>query len=356
MPLIALSSDWHLHSYQGPMVRTLPDGTNSRLSDILACAEWMTKTAEERGAVAFLHGGDLTHNRKSMANEAWARVAQFMRRMGERIPTFVLEGNHDLSASGDGTSTVGALDGFVTSVPGVRTTVVGRTKVGWLPYCEDPKQVRAAAEKLSRAGAQVLVAHLGLGDPRFADCVPVDYETPGKITVDDLLPDRFKQVFLGHYHTAQELLPNVRYMGSPLQLSFKEAGKAKGFWLYDTDSDEEPEFVENIASPQFHIMSGAEAVAKLAHGEVAKSDFLWVKDATREDAAALSEASGSADMPALRVDRAPVKRDITVRVDPSSPVADQVAQYVRQAAPDESEAERAAIAALGEQLLKETQG
>lgn len=355
MSKIAFSGDWHFHSYQGPLVRVEADGTNRRLTDILECAEWMVTDSIARGAVAFLHGGDLTHNRRSMANEAWTRVAQFMRSMGQRIPTYVLEGNHDLSASGDGTSTVAALDGFVHAVPEVCSTSVGKLKVGWLPYCEDRDQVRAAADMLARKGCRILIAHLGLGDPKFADCVPVDYETPGRIELRDLFPDRFEQVFLSHYHTAHEIIPNVRYVGSPLQLSFKEAGKAKGYWIWDTDGGE-AEFIENTASPQFHVMDEAEALAKLAHGEVPKQDFVWVKDAGPELARACQEMRGDPAAPMLRVDRAIVQRDIAVRVDPTGPMADQLDQYVRHVAPDTGAEDRAALVAAGAELMKQTEG
>lgn len=355
MTKFALSSDWHLHSYQGPRVRTRADGTNGRLMDILECGEDMIGKAEKRGCTAFLHGGDLTHNRKQMANEAWARVAQFMRKMSQRIPTWVLEGNHDMSASGDGTSTVGALDGFITAVAAPRVTTIGNCKVGWIPYAEDPEQVREFADTLSRKGARILIAHLGLGDPRFAKCVPIDYETPGRIQVTDLFPDRFEQVFLGHYHTAHEILPNVRYMGSPLQLDFKERGEVKGFWTFDTDTGE-VEFVENTDSPKFHEMTANQAIAQLAHGEIPKTDFVWVRDAQRGDAEALRQVSREADMPMLRVDSAPQDRDIAVRVDPESPLVQQLDQYTRHVAPKEQEEERVALIGVGQQLLTAAAG
>ena len=352
---IAFSGDWHLHSYTGDMVRTLPDGSNSRLQDIISCATWMVEDAKARGCRAFLHGGDLMHSRKSMANEAWSRVAQFMRWMGQQIPTYVLNGNHDLSASGDGTSTVGALDGFFTAVPDVCTTEVGKLKVGWIPYAEDPAQVRQAADLLSRSGCGILIAHLGLGDPRFADCVPVDYETPGRVCVADLYPERFEQVFLSHYHCSHELGPNTRYVGSPLQLSFKEAGHAKGYWVWD-DATNAVEFIENTTSPRFRIVDTPADAAKLAHGEVAATDFVWVKNATPDTVEALAAVRADPAMPLMRVDRAPVQRDVTVRVDTASPVRDQLDQYVRHMAPDLTDQQRAARAVLGERLLLKSKG
>ena len=352
---IAFSSDWHMTSATGDMARTRADGSNSRLCDILECAEWMVTDALSRGCEAFLHGGDLVHSRRNQTTEALARIGPFMRRMGERIPTTVLMGNHDMSASGDGSSVVGAFDGFFTAATEVCTTMVGRTKVGWLPYCEDPAQVRQATDLLSRSKCDILVAHLGLGDPKFADIGPVDYETPGTICLDDLHPDRFRQVWIGHYHMGVELTSTVRYMGSPLQLSFKEAGHAKGYWVWN-DTTNEVEWVENTASPQFRIMDEAEAVAKLAHGEVAATDFVWVKNATPDTVEALAAVRTDPAMPLMRIDRAPVQRDVTVRVDTASPVRDQLDQYVRHMAPDLTDQQRAARAVLGERLLLKSKG
>lgn len=348
----AVSSDWHLHNYSGAQVRVLPDGTNSRLKDILDCCDWMVDQAVERGCTAFLHGGDVTHNRKVLHISAWARATAAFRRWGERIPFYVNEGNHDEDQSGDGTSTVGALAGIVA---GAYTTPVvahvGRVPVGWLPYLEDPAVVRAETARLAKRGARVLVAHLGIGDPRHADCLPIDYETPGRISVADLNPELFDQVFLGHYHTAQDLAPNVRYVGSPLQLSFKEAGITKGFWTYDTDTGE-VEFVENTASPQFHVLTETYTAADLAH--LPGRDHVWVKNANPDVAAAAAEASAGREVP-IRVERAPVVTAGQARLSPEARTErETLAEYVRIASPQTEEGEAQALVGLGAQLLDET--
>ncbi len=350
---IALSSDWHLHNYSGAQVRILKDGTNSRLKDILDCCDWMVDEAVDRGCTAFLHGGDVTHNRKVLHISAWARACAAFRRWGERIPFHVNEGNHDEDQSGDGTSTVGALAGVVAGAyTSARTSRVGSLKVGWLPYVEDPAEVREQTARLAKEGARVLVAHLGIGDPRHADCLPIDYETPGRISVADLNPELFDQVFLGHYHTPQDLAPNVRYIGSPLQLSFKEAGITKGFWTYDTETGE-VEFVENTASPRFHILPENEAVALLAHGEIPGRDHVWVKNAS-PDVAAACAAMGDREVP-IRVERAPVVTAGQARLSPEARTErETLAEYVRIASPETGEGEAHALVEAGAKLMDET--
>ncbi len=282
-----------------------------------------------------------------MANEAWARVAQFMRRMNERIPTYVLEGNHDMSASGDGTSTVMALDGLVHAVTKPQVIKIGRYKVGWLPYVEDPEQVRTIIKAMKADGARSIIGHLGIGDPKLSKCLPTDYETPGRINVSDLSSEDFDQVFLSHYHTPQDLAPNARYLGSPLQLSYKEANEVKGFWIHDTDTNE-VEWVENTDSPRFHKLTENAAVAQLAHGEIPDRDFIWITDATREGV----EDFRKIDRPTpLRIDLAPTKVHVESRLSDEAKTDDEVlAEFVRVTKAEESAEEQRALVLLGKDL------
>lgn len=53
----------------------------------------------------------------------------------------------------------------------------------------------------------------------------------------------YAQVWSGHYHTISSN-ENVQYVGSPYQLTFGDADDQKGFFVYDTDTNE-TEFVPN---------------------------------------------------------------------------------------------------------------
>lgn len=356
MTRIALSSDWHLANYQGAQVRTLADGTNSRLRDILDCADWMVAQSLERGCTQFVHGGDVVHNRRYIHISAWHRIVAAFRGWGEHIPFHVLEGNHDMDQSGDGTSAVGALEPIVArAVTDAVVTKVGDVSVGWLPYTNDAEEVRRQVNRLLKAGARVLVAHLGIGDPAHSRCVPVDYEVPGRISIADLQPDRWQQVFMGHYHTAQDfapLAPNVRYIGSPLQLSFGEAGVPKGFWTWDSESDE-LEWVENTVSPKFHVIR-TRADVELGVGD---RDHLWVRPATRGEAEELRDDLKDREVP-VRVDMPPAVAAGTPRIDTKGGTLSErglVEAYVSRMKPEAQDGERDALVAFGLQLLKEAE-
>jgi len=56
---------------------------------------------------------------------------------------------------------------------------------------------------------------------------------------------KFKMTISGHYHTPKVYTHNVRYIGSPYQITHNDAGSVRGFWVLDTDFDSEAlEFVE----------------------------------------------------------------------------------------------------------------
>ena len=351
----ALMSDSHLHNYSGPQVRINEAGVNSRLQDIIDAMKWMQNIAVERGCDTIIHGGDLFHSRKSMANEAWEHAAQFMRNMNQAIPTYVLVGNHDYSASGDGTSTVKALDGLINAVTKVKVIDFSGYKIGFIPYLEDPILVREAVEKLLSKGAKSLVGHLGIGDPKFSSCVPTDYETPGRINVSDLSTFEFDQVFLGHYHSGQPIGDNARYGGSPLQLSFKEAGQVKGLWIFDTDK-QKVEFIENKTSPQFHIIDGAEDKLSSASdldqavASIKDTDFVWLKNVPKGLTESLHKDSEKRLIP-LRIDQAPPVTNTSARITDSATSDNQVLEeFTRIKAPQITEEERAALVKVGLEL------
>lgn len=57
------------------------------------------------------------------------------------------------------------------------------------------------------------------------------------LAVEDLHPEFFDQVFLGHFHKHQKVSDNVRYVGSPLHHDLNDAGDAKGFYHYDLNEN-----------------------------------------------------------------------------------------------------------------------
>ena len=77
----------------------------------------------------------------------------------------------------------------------------------------------------------------------------------------------WSRVFLGHYHAHQFLdrAGRICYLGSPLQLSFHEAGQSKFIFVFDTETDSlQP--ICNEHSPQHHVVT-YEDLEKMEVGE-----------------------------------------------------------------------------------------
>jgi DNA repair exonuclease SbcCD nuclease subunit len=104
------------------------------------------------------------------------------------------------------------------------------------------------------------------------------------IKVDKTLFRRYKNVFLGHFHAAQ-IIENVEYIGSPLQLSFGEMDQEKHLIIFDGDTSKK-EYIINDFSPQHKEVyyTNEESVkdlgncfAKIYIEDISKIDILNIK-------------------------------------------------------------------------------
>lgn len=62
------------------------------------------------------------------------------------------------------------------------------------------------------------------------------YEKADALTVEDVRPNQFVEVLVGHFHKPQSLAPNVHYVGSPYQIKMNEIGEEKRIAVIDTDT------------------------------------------------------------------------------------------------------------------------
>ena len=336
--MILIFADPHLHDY--PEAVTRP-GCASRLRDVADALDWVLQVGVEAHVTDIICAGDLLHDRKTGARpEVLHHLGVWLAAVHDAgVALTLLVGNHDMSLDGACTS-LAALCGSATVVSKPSQLEFGGHQVGFLPYTADP----AAAEASCRAlkGCRYLVGHVGLGDP---NCAPADYEVPGCMTLSSLCVQQFDKVFLGHYHLHQEVTPSVMYVGSPLQLSFGEAGHPKGCILLDVDSGS-ARFVENEVSPRHHIVATAEDAAACP-----SRDFVWVRAADRaeEDAA---KALGRSN---IRIDRAVGPSD-PPRIAPNAKRAELFRDYVRAVQPDLLQHEVDDLVAAGMAIWKDSRG
>lgn len=339
---LVLISDTHLAApAKSPVTET---GANRRLLELVESLDKALDLAVQNNA-EILHGGDFFHDRKGVRPEALEAAGRWLERCRERgVKVTLLVGNHDLSDGADGSSSIRALSGIarIVDTPSVIECGFG-IRVACLPYTHGPEQVREECAKLAKSRPDILLGHLGLGDPQYADAVPSDYEAPGRINLSDLFPDKFGHVFLGHYHNRQTLTKNAYYIGSPMQLSLKEAGQSRGLMLYKSGK---VALVDNDWSPKYVRLPASAAVAEMKKGT---KNYIVATDADVDEAieiAKLAEESGVS----VRVERTPPKA-ADARMPSNTPEDRVVGAYVKLTAKNLDPDEQKELADLGNELL-----
>ena len=93
---------------------------------------------------------------------------------------------------------------------------------------------RVEADRASRGAPSVVMAHAFVTGGATSESER-DISVGGVSAVHPRIFDGTDYVALGHLHRRQRLDESVRYSGSPVALSFSEAGHTKGSWLVDLD-------------------------------------------------------------------------------------------------------------------------
>lgn len=223
---IAYFADLHMHEHEA--FATDRDGFNSRLLDCADAALAVARHAKKIGAKSVLFGGDWFHSRRKISvpvlhiSEATLKA---IRAMG--LDVYALLGNHDLSLDGRANSIFGQPFTNVFSQPDVYE--IDGWKVGIIPWTDNPDDVA----KVLRKKADFYAGHFGVEGARVG---PSDFEMPGHID-EKTLKLTNNPVLLGHYHKPQAIEgTSAMYVGSPLQLSWGEAGENKRFLVVSAGS------------------------------------------------------------------------------------------------------------------------
>lgn len=156
------------------------------------------------------------------------------------------------------TSSVKPLRAFptVTVIESPSTLTVEGHPIDFLPYTHNPIQ---DLQKIESPKHKLLCGHIAVDGAKLnlhhATKSEVQIENDGDMTIvgSDVYAN-WDQVFLGHYHGAQNIGINAEYVGSPLQLSFGEAFEEKHIIIYDLETQEK-EYVKNTFSPVHLILS-----------------------------------------------------------------------------------------------------
>jgi DNA repair exonuclease SbcCD nuclease subunit len=202
-------ADLHLGYRQ--FQRSTSGGLNQREADVSQAFQRAIDITIARAPELVVVAGDVFHTVRP-SNPAILHATSQLLRLRHALPdaiVIVIGGNHDTPRCVE----AGCLLGLFSSL-GVHVADVNARRID---FVERDLSVLAVPETISQRPAfapnasarwNVLVAHLAV-----TDVCPVGHNGLSA-SLDDLGPDRWSYVALGHYHVCCELAPNAGYAGS----------------------------------------------------------------------------------------------------------------------------------------------
>jgi DNA repair exonuclease SbcCD nuclease subunit len=247
MAKILLFSDIHVHPHKRKV---------ERLNDCLKALDWVFQQAVSNSVDAVLFGGDLLHERQKIDSYTYTEVFKTLEKyQNKNFKTYLLLGNHDMwfanNWSVNSIHPFGAINNFETITETKELNILDST---WhfLPYTHNPIDELAKLNSENRKD-KYLLGHLSIDGARLnsaGSIAEVAIEHDGDmVKIDKGIFKEYKHAFFGHYHGEQKIASNMEYIGSPLQLSFGEAGETKHIILLDTKTNSR-KYIENNFSPK----------------------------------------------------------------------------------------------------------
>lgn len=189
---------------------------------------------EEKSDVIF--GGDLFHKRNSVDTRVYNKVFEVFARNRD-IDVYMLRGNHDSVTNSLYTSSSIEPIGYLPNIHIFSSTdTFSFTDVNLVfePYGDETEEIKEHIKRsYDENKTNILVAHLGVEGSLTGKG---SHRLEGAFGYQDLLPDKFDFILLGHYHRRQYFQnPNHFYGGSLLQQSFSDEQDSNGVHLIDTE-------------------------------------------------------------------------------------------------------------------------
>jgi DNA repair exonuclease SbcCD nuclease subunit len=244
MAKILLFSDLHIYKHKKK---------TERLDDCLKVLDWVFQIAIERKIQSIIFAGDLFHNRHDIEIYTYHKTFEIFKKylQSSSLCVYVLLGNHDLWYSQKwNVNSVYPLSAFsnVKIIDKPQKIKIEDSYFDFIPFTKDP--ISAIPEDV----APFLIGHIAVSGAKlhknmYSDAI-IEHDGDMSI-VDSKIFKNYEQVFLGHYHSAQQI-NNVEYIGSSLELNFGDAYQEKHIIVFDTQTKEK-EYIENTFSPK-HII------------------------------------------------------------------------------------------------------
>nr|DAN11153.1 MAG TPA: putative DNA double strand break repair [Herelleviridae sp.] len=228
-------TDNHFHLFTN---YSKPDDefVNDRFREQMEALQKVFDIARENKAKVIL-GGDLFHKRNNVDTRVYNKVFETFAN-NQDIKVYMVRGNHD--AVTNSLYTDSSIDIFET-LPNVEVTktlrsepLSSKVQLTMCAYGDETEEIKEFIKKSYQEGkVNILVAHLGVEGSLTGKG---SHRLEGAFGYQDLLPDKYDFILLGHYHRRQYFTnPNHLYGGSMMQQSFSDEQEDNGVHLIDTD-------------------------------------------------------------------------------------------------------------------------
>jgi DNA repair exonuclease SbcCD nuclease subunit len=229
MRLIA-TADVHLSGFAQDRLDKI-SGLPERLESIKKVMYQMTNYARNNDIKQVFILGDLFHNKSIIYSEALGLFLRFLRDNKDLTFT-IFSGNHDLSSRGTNpTSALEALSSESNVIYIKEPTKIDNDQIFIVPYSE-----KSMISDIKNNSCKYLMSHFGLSEALLNSGISI----VSGIGISDL-KNKYKYVFLGHYHSPQNLSSDgieIYYTGNLLQSDWGEKNEIKRFLVIDTVTDQ----------------------------------------------------------------------------------------------------------------------
>ena len=189
---------------------------------------------EDKATVIF--GGDLFHKRNAVDTRVYNEVFKVFAR-NQDVDVLLLRGNHD--ATTNSVYTDSSIDTFdylpnVSVFTSFGVAEKNNVNIIFTAYGDETEEIKDyIKDNVQEGKVNILVGHLGVEGSLTGKG---SHRLEGAFGYQDLLPDSYDFILLGHYHRRQYFNnPNHFYGGSLMQQSFSDEQEANGVHLIDTD-------------------------------------------------------------------------------------------------------------------------
>ena len=228
-------TDSHFHLFAN-YAKPDDDYVNDRFKEQIEALQKVFDIAREEKA-KIIFGGDLFHKRNSVDTRVYNKVFETFAN-NQDIKVYMVRGNHD--AVSNSLYTDSSIDIFET-LPNVEVTktlrsepLSSKVQLTMCAYGDETEEIKEFIKESYQEGkVNILVGHLGVEGSLTGKG---SHRLEGAFGYQDLLPNKYNFILLGHFHRRQYFQnPNHLYGGSLLQQSFSDEQEANGVHLIDTD-------------------------------------------------------------------------------------------------------------------------